>query len=67
MAASRVRSTATKRSEWWSVAKDRSNPAKGRKVIRKVAVRNSNGTFVGATNYRPADSRRQIKGTKIEG
>ena len=63
MAAKRV-STFTKRTEFWDVAKDRSNPAKGRKVIRKAAVRNSLGQFGGATNY-PVG--RTVQGARIQG
>lgn len=59
----RLRTAATKRTEWWNVQKDRSNPAKGKHMVRKAAVRNPNGTFVGATNYRVGKS---IKGSKIE-
>lgn len=62
--AKRVRSGYSKRTEFWNVQTDRSNPAKGRKVIVKAAVRNSLGQFGGATNFTVGST---VKGARIQG
>lgn len=64
MAASRVRSGYSKRTEFWNVRRDRANPSKGTKIIKKAAVRNSLGQFGGATNYRVGAT---VSGARIEG
>lgn len=59
-----AKSDYSKRTEFWTVQKDRRTPSKGTKVIRKAAVRNSLGQFGGATNYRVG---RTVQGARIQG
>lgn len=64
MAAKRVRSGVSKRTEFWNVRADRSNPTKGTKIIVKAAVRNSLGQFHGATNFTVGQT---VSSARIEG